>query len=169
MNGRESRLKKAGVDTSRVPGAFVALPWDVLDCPGYQRLSYSARALLIDIARQHVSGNNGKLRASRTVLAERGWNSDSTINKATHELMSAGFLHQTVLGHRPNKASWFALTWYSLDKHLGYDAGAMETFKKGAYRDAALPMPKPKPSREELYARHRRPTEKMEPLLRIAK
>ena len=36
--------------------------------------------------------------------------------------------------HRPNRASWYAVTWQSLDRLPGYDAGAAETFRRGAYR-----------------------------------
>jgi hypothetical protein len=38
-----------------------------------------------------------------------------------------------VKGARPNKASWYALTWQSLDKLQGFDPGAAATFEKGAY------------------------------------
>jgi hypothetical protein len=39
-----------------------------------------------------------------------------------------------VLGHRPNKASWYAVTWQGLDPHPSYDAGATLLFRRGAYR-----------------------------------
>lgn len=38
------------------------------------------------------------------------------------------------MGHRPNKASWYAVTWRSLDKLPGYDVGTIEGFKRGAYQ-----------------------------------
>jgi hypothetical protein len=51
--------------------------------------------------------------------------------------LEAGFIHETVTGHRPNKASWYAVTWRALDRLPGYDVGAAETFKRGAYQQNA--------------------------------
>jgi hypothetical protein len=126
--------KRKGHDTSRDQGGFVALPWSVLDCPAYARLNHPARSLLWEFARQHVRDNNGRLLASGVYLAKRGWKSSDVIYRAKQELMDAGFIHETVMGHRPNKASWYAVTWRALDKLPGYDAGAAEMFKRGAYQ-----------------------------------
>jgi len=134
-NGRNAKRK--GHDTSRDQGGFIALPWSVLDCPAYARLSHPARALLFEVARQFVRDNNGRLLLSRAYMAKRGWKSADTVSKAKRELLAAGFIHETVMGHRPNKASWYAVTWRSLDKMPGYDPGAAETFKRGAYQQSA--------------------------------
>ena len=131
-NGRNPKRK--GRDTSRDDGGFVAIPWSVLDCPAYARLSHPARSLLLEFARQYVGDNNGRLLASGVYLAKRGWKSSDVIYRAKQELQKAGFIHEMVMGHRPNKASWYALTFHSLDKLPGYDAGAAETFKRSAYR-----------------------------------
>lgn len=129
--------KRKGHDTSRDQGGFVALPWSVLDCPAYANLSHPARSLLMEFARQYVRDNNGRLLASGAYLSKRGWKSSDVIGRAKQELQDAGFIHQTVMGHRPNKASWYAVTWRALDKLPGYDVGAAETFKRGAYRQNA--------------------------------
>lgn len=134
-NGRNPKRK--GHDTSRDQGGFIALPWSVLDCPAYARLSHPARSLLVEVARQFVRDNNGRLLLSRAYMAKRGWKSADTVSKAKRELLTAGFIHETVMGHRPNKASWYAVTWRSLDKMPGYDPGAIETFKRGAYQQIA--------------------------------
>jgi hypothetical protein len=120
-------------DKARVSGGFVALPWAVLDCAAYADLSHPAKALLVDIARQYVRDNNGRLLASAAHLAKRGWRSVDVITRAKRELIDAGFVHETVKGHRPNKASWYAVTWYLLDPHPGYDPGAAATFERGRY------------------------------------
>lgn len=122
-------------NTNRDPGGFVAMPWSVLDSLAYANLSHPARSLLIEIARQYVRNNNGRLLASRAYLAKRGWKSAAVIDRAKHELIDAGFLHETVKGHRPNKASWHALTFYTIDHHRDYDTGALETFRRSAYLD----------------------------------
>lgn len=137
-NGRNKGRKG---DTGRDPGGFVALPWAVLDCPAYARLSHPARSLLMEFARQYVRDNNGMLLASGAHLAQRGWTSTDVITRAKRELLAAGFIHETVQGHRPNKASWYAVTWYVLDRHPTYDPGAVETFERGAYRKNASLTP----------------------------
>lgn len=125
----------------RDPGGFVALPWLVLDSAAYKALSHPARSLLLDMARQYVRDNNGRMLASFRHLKTRGWTSVDTISRAKHELIEAGFLYETVKGHRPNKASWYALTWLSLDRLKGYDPGAIEGFERGAYRKNEVLQP----------------------------
>ena len=134
-NGRSKGSKG---DTGRDSGGFVALPWTVLDCAAYARLSHPARSLLLEFARQFVRDNNGRLLASAAYLKKRGWGSTDVITRAKRELIAAGFIHETVMGHRPNKASWYAVTWRALDKLPGYDAGAAEAFRRGAYQNAPL-------------------------------
>jgi hypothetical protein len=131
MSDRQTRKKR---DTSRDPGGFVALPWTVLDCPAYGRLSHPARSLLIEFARQIGNDNNGRLLASSSYLGKRGWHSDDVISRAKRQLLNEGFIYETVKGHRPNRASWYAVTWRTLDRLPGYDAGAEAGFERGAYR-----------------------------------
>lgn len=130
-NGR-NKLRKG--DAGRDSGGFVALPWAVLDCPAYGRLSMHARALLLEVARQFVRDNNGMLLLSRAYMGARGWKSCDMLDKCKRELLDAGFIFETVKGQRPNKAGRYAVTWRNLDRHPGYDAGAVEGFKRGAYR-----------------------------------
>jgi hypothetical protein len=136
-NGRNSIGKK---DTGRDSGGFVALPWSVLDCPAYASLSGSARSLLLEFARQFVRDNNGRLLATRAHLSKRGWTSSDVVHRAKNELITAGFIFETVKGHRPNKASWYALTWRTLDRLPGYDFGATESFERSAYSKAQPPL-----------------------------
>ena len=130
-NGR-NKLRRG--DAGRDAGGFVALPWSVLDSPAYSGLSHPAKALLLEFARQFVRDNNGRLLCSMTYLGPRGWKSNDVITRAVRELVAAGFVHQTAQGHRPSKASWYAVTWRALDRHQGYDVGTMESFQRGAYR-----------------------------------
>jgi hypothetical protein len=149
-NGRNKRAKG---ERARDGGGFIALPWTVLDCPAYARLSMHARALLLEVARQFVRDNNGRLLLSRAYMEPRGWKSVDMLTKAKRELLKGGFIFQMVMGHRPNKASWYAVTWRALDKLPGYDVGASELFRQGAYKDGTVLTPKP--TRDELYARWR--------------
>jgi hypothetical protein len=130
--GIDRSNRKKG-DSGRDGGGFVALPWSVLDCPAYARLSHPARSLLMEFARQFVRDNNGRLLASSAYLAARGWNSNDVITRAKRELLEAGFIFETAKGQRPNKAAWYAVTWRTLDKLNGYDAGVTAAFERGAY------------------------------------
>lgn len=130
-NGRSKGSKG---DSGRDSGGFIALPWSVLDCPAYARLSHPARSLLTEFARQFVGDNNGRMLASAAYLAKRGWKSADVLTRAKRELIAAGFIFETVKGHRPNRASWYAVTWRTLDKLPGFDAGAAQCFERGAYQ-----------------------------------
>lgn len=131
--------KRRKEPSGRVPGGFVALPWAVLDSPAFRQLSHPARALLLEIARQYVRDNNGRLLTSMRYLRTRGWKSADVVGRAKAELIEGGFIHETVKGHRPNRASWYAVTWQTLDRHPDYDPGATVTFRRAAYeRPAAL-------------------------------
>jgi hypothetical protein len=123
------------VDKNRDPGQFVALPHVVLESSAYMQLSHPARSLLIEIALQYNRTNNGRLIATLAYLKRRGWSSSDTITRAKRELLDAGFIYETYKGHRPNKASWYALTFYTLYDHPHFDAGAYRTFRRGAYME----------------------------------
>ena len=130
-NGRNPKSRGSGRDAGR----FIALPLSVLDSVNYQQLSANARSLLLEVARQYTSKNNGRLLLSRAYLIKRGWSSNDMIFKGKKELLDGGFIYETVKGHRPNKASWFAITWQTIDKLEGYDYGALKGFRQGAYQD----------------------------------
>jgi hypothetical protein len=124
--------------SGRDQGGFVALPWSVLDCQAYRELSSNAKQILIEVARQYVRDNNGRLLLSMSYMRKRGWNSASMLDKGKKELIAWGFIFETVKGHRPNKASWYALTWYNLDKIKGYDPEAEGSFQRSAYKNSHL-------------------------------
>lgn len=142
--GRDRRSK--GHDTSRMSGGFIALPWQVVDSHAYMNLSFAAKALLIEIDRQYVRDNNGRLLATRAYLKKRGWKSQDVITRALRDLMAAKLIHQTVKGHRPNRASWYAVTWRNLDRMPGYDEGAAATFERGGFKTLGIENAKLKPS-----------------------
>jgi hypothetical protein len=146
--GRDKRASRSGRDA----GGFVAIPWTVLDSPAYQALSMPARALLLEMGRQLRGDNNGSLICTKAYMATRGWHSHDVMTRAKKELQTSGFLHETVIGQRPNKASWYAVTWCDLNRLQGFDAGAAESFVRGAYK-APAPTAAPKPTRDQLYAK----------------
>ena len=127
---RAKNRAKSGRDA----GGFIALPWQVVDSPAYRALSVHAKALLIEVARQYSGHNNGALLCGKAYMQTRGWNSTDMLTKAKRELLEAELIFETVKGARPNRASWYALTWQTLDKLDGYDSGVMGAFERGAYR-----------------------------------
>ena len=137
-----ARNKHARRSTERDGATFLALPHCVLDSEAYKRLSHPAKCLLIDIASQLRGGNNGRLLASFAHLRQRGWNSADVISRAKAKLLMEGFIHETVKGCRPNKASWYAVTWIHLDKLKGYDYGAEGSFVRSAYAKPTSLNPK---------------------------
>lgn len=137
--GRD-KARRTAKGGGRDAGGFVALPWSVLDCDAYKNLSHPAKSLLIEFARQFVLDNNGRLLASSKYLKNRGWKSADVIHRAKQELIQAGLIYETVKGHRPNKASWYAITWQNLVKDSRYDAGAWEGWRhaRSSYRNTPL-------------------------------
>lgn len=129
-----TRKGKSKFLVDRDSGGFMAIPWSVIDCASYQALSHHAKSLLFEVARQFIRDNNGRLLMSLRYMRTRGWNSSSMLHKAKKELIDGGFIFETVKGYRPNKASWYALTWMRLDKLNGYDEGASLCFERSAYR-----------------------------------
>jgi len=120
--------------SGRVSGRFIALPHEVLESPAYLGLSHPARALLLEFALQYRGDDNGRLLCSEAYLKKRGWKSADVIHRAKRELLANGFVFQTVQGQRPNKASWFAVTWQTLDRLQGYDPDTEKAFERAAYR-----------------------------------
>ena len=134
-NGRNARKK---IDTGRDAGRFITLPVSVLESVAYLGLSANARALLMEVALQCHGDDNGRLLLSRAHMVKRGWLSSDMLTKGKRELLDAGLIFETVKGQRPNKASWYAVTWRRLDRLPGFDAGAALTFERGSYNKKPL-------------------------------
>ena len=114
-------------------GAVIVLPHYLLNSDAYKTLSGNAVRLLIDIAMQYNTRNNGSLLASiRFMREKRGWKSSSALKKALNELIEHELICKTVQGRLPNKASWFALCWATLDDIKGLDI-SVQSFPRGGY------------------------------------
>lgn len=121
-------------DDNRDGDRFVALPYVVIDSPAYRAATPLAIKLLLDIARQENSKNNGALVACATYLKPRGWRSKSSITRALRELLELGLLVETRKGARPNRAAWFAITWKGLARTQGLDIDPAK-FRRGLYKE----------------------------------
>lgn len=143
-------------------GAVVVIPHYVLNSPAYKTLSGNGIRLMFDIAMQYNGrDNNGALLASWRHMSEiRGWTSAGCLKKALDELLEHKLIFRTVQGHRPNKASWFAICWATLQVTKGIDVKTQD-FPRGAYAHwipspetklrRKMPQPRPLKTRKSIY------------------
>lgn len=102
-------------------GHFI-YPDCVLNHPDYINLSHVAKALLTDIGAQYNGRNNGDLQCSRTVMSSRGWNSNSTRERALKELITSGLIVMSKQGGRGIGPNLYAITWQPIHEcHSKHD------------------------------------------------
>jgi len=129
------------VDKARDGLRFVALPHVVLQSPGWRQAGHVARSLLVDVASQYDGKNNGRLVACAKFLKPLGWSSHDVVTRALRELVACGLLVETRKGARPNRAAWFAITWYALDVREGLEI-TPSLYRTGGYRTPDTRPPK---------------------------
>jgi hypothetical protein len=111
---------------------YAAIQHRVIDSPAYADLSFSARSLLVLIARQLTKTNNGRLQATFSYMHRFGFNSEHTLSRSINALISRGFIYRSRSGGYQQGASQYAVTWLSITNKEGlYLAG----FKACAWRD----------------------------------
>jgi hypothetical protein len=113
-------------------GRYFALPHTVLDSQAWIDCSPPAKALLLELCRQHTGSNNGRLHLSRTWLTPRGWGRPATVNKLRDELLSLRLILQTRHGGLNNGSNWFALTWLKITNFVDLNISQQE-YHPGAY------------------------------------
>lgn len=124
---RNERDKKNRPD--KMSGPRIWIPLEMLQGAAYAGLSFSAKALLLDLAAQLRGDgrkgicNNGDLTTAISVLSKCGWKSDKTVRKAAKELIEAKLIVLTRQGHLPNVASLYAVTWLPLNESPKIDIG----------------------------------------------
>lgn len=101
-------------NTDSQPGRYVRIPHDLLASAIYRGLSFSAKALLIDIAEQFDGTNSRALICTWTHMKKRGWASQVTVHKAKAELIAAGILVEIRGGSfLRGGTSLYTLSWLS--------------------------------------------------------
>lgn len=130
--------KKRNAPTEAVSGRYVPLPHSVLDSTAFRACGHMAKALLLELMRQHNGTNNGHIRLSRAWLAGRGWTSVCSINAARDELARHRLIVQTRHGGLRNGSHCYALSWLAITNYAGLDIGPHE-YHPGAY---LLPLQK---------------------------
>jgi len=78
--------------------AHVRIRLDILHSPAWRTLSFTARALFMDMRSSLRSTNNGDINAALGTLSHKGWTSRTTILKAVAELTALGFIAKTRQG-----------------------------------------------------------------------
>lgn len=99
-------------------GGFAGIPREVMRSDQYARLTFKAKALLIEFAFQYKGTNNGDLSCAQKLMKHRGFPARSTVSEACEELEEAGFIERTRQGGR-NQCNLYALTWQPIDECRG--------------------------------------------------
>ena len=137
---RAGRPRKQKKPLEAVQGRYCALPHSVLDSEAWRGCSPAARALLLELCRQHSGSNNGHLHLARSWLEPRGWKSPPVVNRLRDELMRLRLLAQTRHGGLRNGPHLFAVTWLPVSDWRGLHMTAHD-FRPGAYLLEPLPEP----------------------------
>jgi hypothetical protein len=124
--------KKQKRPSEAVDGRYSAIPHSVMDGAAYIGASHPAKALLLELMRQHSGSNNGHLHLSFSWLESRGWKSRDVIQRGKKELVDRNLIIQTRQGGLNAGASLFALTWLSISNFVGLDIQAKD-YCRGAW------------------------------------
>lgn len=124
--------KKQKRPVEAINGLYSAIPHAVLDSVAFKGASYPAKALMLDLMRQHSGNNNGHLHLSYSWLEGRGWKSRDVIHRAKAVLIERHILIQTRQGGLNIGASRYAVTWLAISNFVGLDIQA-KSYHPGAW------------------------------------
>ena len=98
---------------------YAAIEHRVIDSAAYAGLTFSARSLLVLMARQLTKDNNGHLQASFKWCHRYGFGSEHTLRAAISDLIAHGLIYRS-RSHGANGA-WarYAVTWLPITKREG--------------------------------------------------
>jgi hypothetical protein len=106
-------------------GGVALIPNAVLESENYLSLNnFAPRALLIEITKQYNGHNNGDLSATRSLLKDRGFNSQETITRSIRALEVNKLIQRTRQGGKnwatgANLPTLFAITWQPINECKG--------------------------------------------------
>lgn len=134
--------KKQKRPVEAINGLYSAIPHAVLDSVAFKGASYPAKALILDLMRQHSGNNNGHLHLAYSWLEGRGWKSRDVIHRAKTVLLERHLLIQTRQGGLNVGASRYAVTWLAISNFVGLEIQA-KSYHPGAWAFMnGLPMGK---------------------------
>lgn len=124
----------------QVAGRFAALPHSVMDSAAWAGASYAARALAMELMRQHTGRNNGHFQLATGWLRRRGWNSGDMVQRAKVELVTRQLAIKTRLGGLNAGPDLWAVTWLPITDYAGLTEVSAQTYHPGAWHflDKAL-------------------------------
>lgn len=125
-----------------VEGTYAALPHSLLDSVAFTGASYTAKALLFEMMRQHNGSNNGHLQLACSWLKTRGWTSRSVIKRARDELVNRNLIIRTKTGGLNMGAAQYGVTWLSISNFAGLDITSKDYHKGGYALMNKLPLGK---------------------------
>jgi hypothetical protein len=117
----EDRLRRGAIKPphKKPSEPFIQIPSGVLNSAAYTDLSYSARAVLIEVLHFYRGNNNGSIWMTSETVIKRGL-SKNTMTKAMKELITHGLVYQTRRGGSlSGVCSLFAITWKRINKAEG--------------------------------------------------
>lgn len=126
---RTEAAKRGQQRKSSTKHPYAAIEHRVIDSPAYADLSFSARALLLQFARQlTMPNNNGRLLAAHSYLGRYKF-AENTLTRGVSELIGHGFLFRTRTGGFHQGAALFAVTWLTLaDDRDGLSCNGFQPF-----------------------------------------
>lgn len=110
---------------------YAAIEHRVIDSDAFADLTFAARALLLQMARQLTKSNNGHLQATHKYLKRFGF-AENTITRCVAELIAHGFIYRSRSGGFHQGAAKYAVTWLSITNKEGI---FLQGFKPFAWRD----------------------------------
>lgn len=97
---------------------FIIMPKACLNHQNYIALSPYAIKLLYDLYANYNGHNNGDLCCAWSLMKERGWRSQTTLNEAKKELTYYGWIIPTRVGGK-NMPTLYAVTFQAIDECKG--------------------------------------------------
>jgi hypothetical protein len=111
---------------------YAAIEHRVIDSPAFADLAFSARTLLLLLARQLTKDNNGHLQATHSYMRRFGFDAERTLARAIRELIAHGLIYRTRAGGYQKGAALYAVTWLSITRKQNV---FLDGFKPCAWRD----------------------------------
>lgn len=129
---RSEAQRRGQVQRSRTTThPYAAIQHRVIDSPAYADLTFSARSLLFQLARQLTKDNNGNLQATFSYMRRYGF-SENTLSRAIKELIAHGMIYRSRSGGYQQGAAQYAVTWLPIKNRKGL---FLDGFKPCAWRD----------------------------------
>ena len=97
-------------------GRYMALPYLVLNSERFKSLHPRSVKLLLDIAMQYNSRNNGNLQATMNCMRHRGWTSNSQLTAAIRELLEKELIYLTRQGGLGMSCNLYAIGWQPINE-----------------------------------------------------